>query len=57
MLRPALFPTSAVLWLVAVLGAAALLIGPITPWCLPVELVGLGACALGSAASAAWFLR
>ena len=55
--RSTLCPTSAALWLTAVLGAVALLVGPITPWCVQVELAGLAACMVASIASLAWFLR
>ena len=57
MLRPALSPAPAALWLAAVLGAVALFVGPITPWCEPVEIVGLAVCVIASVASLAWFLR
>jgi hypothetical protein len=57
MLRSTLCPTAAALWLTAVLGAVALLVGPITPWCAQVELVGMAACVIASAALFAWFLH
>jgi hypothetical protein len=45
------------LWVVAVLGAAAVLVSPITPWLMPVEVVGLAACLMASTALAVWFVR
>ena len=49
--------TTAAAWLVAVFGAAAILIGPITPWMLPVELVGVITCLAASGVLAALFFR
>ena len=57
MLRSTLCPIAAALWLTAVLGAVALLVGPVTPWSVPVEVTGLTACLVASIASLAWFLR
>ncbi|MDT0351252.1 hypothetical protein RM445_17120 [Pseudonocardia sp. DSM 45834] len=56
MLKPASNSTTAA-WLVAVFGAAAMLIGPITPWMLPVVLVGMVTCLLASGVLAALFFR
>jgi hypothetical protein len=44
-------------WLVAVIGAGAVLVGPITPWMGPVEIVGLVLCVIGTLALVASFLR
>ena len=44
-------------WVVAVLGAAAILVGPITPWLLPVELAGMITCLVASSVLAALFFR
>lgn len=45
------------LWVVAVLGAAAVLVGPITPWDGPVVIAGLTTCLTASVALALWFVR
>jgi hypothetical protein len=49
--------TTTTAWLVAVLGALAILVGPITPWMLPVELVGIVICLAASGVLAALFFR
>jgi hypothetical protein len=56
MLKPASNSTTAA-WLVAVFGAAAMLIGPITPWMLPVVLAGMVTCVVASGVLAALFFR
>jgi hypothetical protein len=45
------------MWLVAVLGAAAILVGPITPWTMPVEVLGTTTCLAGTIALALWIVR
>ena len=50
-------PATTVVWLVAVLGAGAVLISPITPAALLVELVGVVICLVASALLAAMFFR
>ncbi|HEX5811264.1 MAG TPA: hypothetical protein VFY38_04120 [Pseudonocardia sp.] len=50
-------PATTVVWLVAVLGAGAVLISPITPAALLVELVGVVTCLVASAVLAAMFFR
>ena len=40
----------AVIWVVAVLGALMLMVSPITPWFVPVEVLGLSTCLVGTAA-------
>ena len=44
-------------WLVAVIGAGAVLLGPITPWMAPVEIVGLVLVVIGTLALVASLLR
>jgi hypothetical protein len=50
-------PATSVAWLVAVLGAAAVLLSPITPWVVPVELAGGIICVVASGVLAAAFFR
>jgi hypothetical protein len=45
------------LWVVAVLSATAVLVSPITPWLVPVEVVGLVICLMASTTLAMWFGR
>jgi hypothetical protein len=45
------------LWVVAVLGATAVMISPITSWLVPLETVGLTACVVATTALAVWFVR
>jgi hypothetical protein len=45
------------LWLVAVLGAATILISPITPWMVPLEILGGVVCLVATIALAARFHR
>ncbi len=56
MLKPASNSTTAA-WLVAVIGAAAMHNGPITPWMLPVVLAGMVTCVVASGVLAALFFR
>lgn len=53
---PAITPTT-VAWVMAVLGAVAILVGPITPWVLVVECVGMVVCLVASSVLAAIFFR
>jgi hypothetical protein len=57
MLKWAVSSATSAAWLVAVLGAAAILVGPITPWVLLVEAVGMITCIVASGALTALFLR
>lgn len=57
MSRSLLHPLSVGLWVVAVLGAVAVLVGPVTPWGLPLEAAGLATCLAASTALVLWFLR
>ena len=51
-------PVTAVgLWVAAVIGATAMLIGPLLPWELPVEAVGLAVCLTATIALTVWFVR
>ena len=50
-------PATAVAWLVAVLGAGAEFISPITSSALLVEIVGVVTCLVASAVLAAMFFR
>jgi hypothetical protein len=45
------------LWVVAVLGAVAVLVGPLTPWNLPIVAAGLATCLTASTALTLWFVR
>ena len=45
------------LWVVAVLGAATLMVSPITPWFVPLEVLGLVTCLTASTALTLWFVR
>ena len=47
--------TGAAIWLVAVLGAGMVLIGPITPWLVPVEVVGMATCLAATTALVLWW--
>ena len=38
------------IWLAAVLGAATLMVSPITPWLVPVEVIGAVTCVVATAA-------
>ena len=38
------------IWVVAVLGAGLLMVSPITPWLVPVEVLGLVTCLVATAA-------
>jgi len=57
MFKAAHGPAATAAWLVAVLGAIAILISPITPWVLSVELVGVVTCLVASGVLAAVFFR
>ena len=48
---------SRLIWLVSVLGAAAVMVGPITPWFGVVEALGLGACLVATTALWLRFVR
>lgn len=59
---PAMFmarkrPATTVTWFVAVLGAGAVLISPITPVALLVDVLGLATCVVASGVLAATFFR
>jgi hypothetical protein len=57
-MTPRVPPAPAVgLWLTAVAGATALLIGPLTPWTGPVEAVGLVVAVVAGLALMIWFVR
>ena len=45
------------IWLVAVLGAGAVMVSPITPWFVPVEVLGLISCLVATAALVLRFVR
>ena len=45
------------LWVVAVLGAVAVLVGPLTPWNLAIVAAGLATCLTASTALTLWFVR
>ena len=45
------------IWVVAVLGAAMVMVSPITPWLVPLEILGLVTCLAASAALVLWFVR
>jgi hypothetical protein len=45
------------LWVVAVAGAVALLLAPLTPWVGPVEVLGLVVSLAATAALVVWFVR
>ena len=45
------------LWCIAVLGAAAVLLSPITPWTVAVEVAGALVCLAAVGALLAWLLR
>ena len=47
----------AALWAVAVVGAVTVLLGPLTPWVLGIEIVGLALCLLATAALAVWYVQ
>jgi hypothetical protein len=49
--------TGVAIWLVAVLGAGMVLVGPITPWLVPVEVVGLTTCLVATTALLLWLFR
>jgi hypothetical protein len=57
MSRSLLHPLPVALWVLAVLGAAAVLVGPVTPWDLPVVVAGLTTCLAATTALALWLLR
>ena len=44
-------------WVVAVLGAGTVMVGPITPWFVPVEVLGLVVCLVATAALVLRFVR
>jgi hypothetical protein len=57
-MSPQVPPAAAVgLWAIAVAGAAALLLGPLTPWVEPVETGGLVVCVAATGALVVWFVR
>ena len=57
-MSPQMPPATAVgLWIAAVVGATAMLIGPLLPWELPVEAVGLAVCLTATIALVVWFVR
>jgi len=57
MFRGVLSPIAVALWAVAVAGAVVVLIAPLTPWVVPIEILGL-VVSLGAAiALAVWFVR
>ena len=45
------------LWVVAVVGAVAVLLGPLTPWVLAIEVAGLAVCLVAATALAVWFVQ
>ena len=45
------------MWLVAVVGAVAVLIAPLTPWIVAVAVVGAGTCLGASGALFLWLVR
>ena len=45
------------IWVVAVLGAAMVMVSPITPWLVPLEVLGLVVCLVASAALVLRFVR
>jgi hypothetical protein len=45
------------LWVVAVLGATAVMVSPITPWLVPLEAVGLATCLVATVTLVVWFGR
>ena len=49
--------TGVALWAVAVVGAVTVLLGPLTPWVLGIEIVGLALCLLATAALAVWYVQ
>lgn len=49
--------TAVALWVVAVLGAVAVLVAPATPWLLPVAAVGLAVCLTAAGALAVVLVR
>jgi len=57
MLKWAVSSATSTAWLVAVLGAAAILVGPITPWVPLVELAGAITCAGASGVLTTLFFR
>ena len=49
--------TGVALWAVAVVGAVTVLLGPLTPWVLGIEIVGLAVCLLATTALAVWYVQ
>jgi hypothetical protein len=45
------------LWVVAVVGALVMVVGPLTPWVLGVEIAGLALCLSATVALVVWFVR
>ena len=45
------------IWVVAVLGAGAVMVSPLTPWLVPVEVLGLVICLAATAALVLRFVR
>ena len=57
MFHPLPGPLPVGLWVVAVLGAVAVLVGPLTPWNLPIVVAGLATCLTASTGLTLWFVR
>jgi hypothetical protein len=55
--KPAANSTTTAAWLVAVFGAAAIFVGPITPWVPLVEAVGMITCIGASGVLTTLFFR
>ena len=49
--------SATVAWCVAVLGAVAVLVGPLTPWMFAVELLGAVTCLVASGVLAVVYFR
>jgi hypothetical protein len=57
-MSPQVPPATAVgLWAIAVAGAVALLLAPLTPWVGTVEVGGLVVCVTAMIALVVWFVR